>query len=115
VFLVTQQQALGCLLYEMIGGENPFFYEGVDNLSLFNDICSEQPYPLPEDKTASDEVRDLIDRLLVKDETQRIGSMAKGSREIKMHPWFDDVDLELARERKLEAPFKPAVVVLPKS
>ena len=91
----------------MIGGENPFYYEGVDNLSLFNDIVNEAPYPLPEDRIASDEARDLIDRLLVKDPTQRIGSMAKGGQEIKTHPWFDDLDLQLAREKKVKAPFLP--------
>lgn len=90
----------------MLAGENPFFYEGVDNLSLFNDICTEEPYPLPDDRSSnvSDEARDLIDRLLVKDPTRRIGSLAKGSREIKMHPWFDGLDLDLIREKNMEAP-----------
>jgi protein kinase A len=106
-FVMNNLQALGCVIYEMISGESPFYYEGVDNLSLFNDICSEPPYPIPEEKNASEEARDLIERLLVKEVTKRIGSMAKGSREIKMHPWFADMDLESARERTLEAPFKP--------
>ena len=91
----------------MISGESPFYYEGVDNLSLFNDICTEEPYPLPEDRVFTDEVRDLIDRMLVKDATQRIGSLAEENREIKMHPWFDGLDLGMVRERKVKAPFTP--------
>ena len=93
----------------MIAGESPFYYEGIDNLTLFNDICQEDPYPVPEDRTASPEVQDLIGRLLTKDPTQRIGSLAKGAREIKMHPWFDGLDLNLAREKKLKAPFIPTI------
>lgn len=77
-------------------------------MTLFNDICKETPYPIPEDRSPSAEVQDLIDRLLTKDPTQRIGSLAKGGREIKMHPWFADLDLQLAREKKLKAPFLPS-------
>jgi len=96
--------ALGVVIYEMIGGENPFSYEGIDNITLFSDICCEEPYPLPEDRPASEEVKDLIDQLLTKDPTQRIGSLAKGSREIKMHPWFDGIDIRQAREKMLPPP-----------
>jgi len=92
------------MLYEMIAGENPFYYEGIDNIALFSDICKQPPYPLAEDNPASDAVCDLIDFLLEKDPTQRIGSMARGSREIAEHPWFDDIDLFAARNRSLKAP-----------
>lgn len=95
------------MIYEMVAGESPFWYEDIEQMTLFNDICREQPFPLPDKCT--DEVRDLVDRLLVKDPTQRIGSLAKGSREIKMHPWFQELDLPKARERMLPAPFIPDV------
>ena len=40
----------------------------------------------------SPEAKDLIDRLLQKDFMSRLG--AKGANEIKMHPFFEDVDWE---------------------
>lgn len=97
--------ALGVTIYEMVAGESPFWYEDIETMTLFNDICREQPFPLPDKCT--DEVRDLVDRLLVKDPTQRIGSMAKGSREIKMHPWFHGLDLQKARQKQIKAPWIP--------
>lgn len=93
----------------MIAGENPFYYDGIDSLTLFNDICKEAPFPIPEERTASEEVQDLIGRLLTKNPTERIGSLAKGGREIKMHPWFYGLDLQMARDRSLQAPFIPCI------
>eukprot|EP00934_Nitzschia_sp_Nitz4_P006876 Nitzschia sp. Nitz4//scaffold16_size188269//174378//181326//NITZ4_001819-RA/size188269-augustus-gene-0.84-mRNA-1//1//CDS//3329538601//6866//frame0 len=97
--------ALGVVIYEMVSGENPFWYDGIDNLKLLSDICRETPFPLPE--TCSNEVYDLIHRLLEKSPTERLGSLAMGSREIKTHPWFEGLDLVEIRERRWEAPFVP--------
>lgn len=100
-------QALGVVIYEMVSGENPFSYDGIDQLTLFNDICRETPFPLPDEATP--EVIDLVNRLLVKDPTQRMGSLAKGSREIKQHPWFQELDLGEIREKRWKAPFIPTL------
>lgn len=99
--------ALGVVIYEMVSGENPFSYDGIDQLTLFNDICRETPFPLPDEATP--EVIDLVNRLLVKDPTQRMGSLAKGSREIKQHPWFQELDLGEIREKRWKAPFIPTL------
>lgn len=98
-------QALGVVIYEMVSGESPFFYEDIDNATLFEDICKNEPTPLP--STISEEAVDLVGRLLEKDPTLRIGSLAKGEHEIKMHPWFEELDLHKIRRQEFPAPFLP--------
>jgi protein kinase A len=98
--------ALGVVIYEMISGESPFFWEGISSLQLLQDICNEEPAFLGDEY--STEVKDLIDRLLIKDPLKRLGSLAKGGKEITTHPWFEEVDLCKARQKQLPAPFLPS-------
>ena len=96
--------SLGILIYEMIAGTNPFYYEGMDQISLFHSIVMD---PVEKPKGCSDEASDLVMRLLVKDPTRRLGSLARGEREIKEHPWFKDMDLNNIRRRLVTAPWVP--------
>ena len=43
--------ALGITVYEALTGENPFFFDGMDQGSLYHAICEEKYYPLPESST----------------------------------------------------------------
>jgi serine/threonine protein kinase len=40
---------------------------------------------------------DIIAKFLVKDPTQRLGSLARGEREIFEQEWFNDMDLQALR------------------
>lgn len=91
----------------MVSGESPFFYDDIDNATLLEDICKNEPHPLP--SNTSEEAVDLVGRLLEKDPTRRIGSLAKGGREIKMHPWFEGLDLQKVRRQEVEPPFVPTL------
>merc|ERR1712025_936742 len=62
--------AFGVTVYEMVTGENPFFFEGMDFVSLYHSICHEKYFPLPENQ--NDEFYDLIDNLLKKDPVERL-------------------------------------------
>lgn len=66
--------ALGVLVYEMVAGENPFFYDGMSQIELFQCIVREKFYPLPDE--VSDDCFCLVDELLEKDPNQRLGSLA---------------------------------------
>jgi serine/threonine protein kinase len=82
--------SLGILVYEMVSGENPFYFEGIDQLSLYTSICEDEYAPLP--SSASDAARDLVDQLLKKDPGARLGSLEKGERDILEHRWFECVE-----------------------
>jgi serine/threonine protein kinase len=93
------------MLYEMICGENPFYFDGMDQLALFEAICHEKYYPFP--TQPSKELVDLVDGLLEKDPAQRLGMLAGGSEDILRHKWFDGMDLAKLRAREVRAPWRP--------
>jgi len=99
--------ALGVLIYEMIAGENPFFYDGLGTSELYEIIAKEEPYPI--EANVSDEVKSIIDGLLEKDPTQRLGNLKGKDRDILSHPWFSnsDLDLKLLKEKTFKAPWIP--------
>ena len=60
---------LGVLVYEMLTGENPFYWEGLDDATLFVNITECHYDALPE--TISKKAADLVARLLVLDPTRK--------------------------------------------
>jgi serine/threonine protein kinase len=97
--------ALGILVYEMLTGENPFYYEGLGDTSLFQSIA-EDSYPvLPE--TVSTEASRLIVGLLTKDPSQRLGSGSEN--DILQHAWLQTMDLATLRRKQVAAPWIPQV------
>lgn len=97
--------ALGVLIYEMLSGEHPFFAEGMHQMQVFEAICQDTHYPLQTD--VSEAAKSLIDGLLEKDSTQRLGMLAGKQNDILEHDWFSGVDLYDLRSRKVEAPWIP--------
>jgi serine/threonine protein kinase len=89
--------AFGCVLYQMIAGRPPF--KGPNEYQTFQRIIRrdfDYPDAFPAD------ARELVDRLLVLDPTQRLGTGAEGVAEIKAHAFFRGVDW--ARLWTLEVP-----------
>ena len=98
--------ALGCLVYEFLSGQNPFYYDGMDTTELFRTICDDMYYGM-DDGQASSDALELIDLLLTKDPAQRIGMLRDGSRDILEHQWFDGIDIVKLRQKQLPAPWIP--------
>jgi serine/threonine protein kinase len=95
--------ALGIVIYEMITGENPFHYDGMDQMSLFEAIVKEEMYPLPDATTEA--AFEVIDGLLQKDSTHRLGMLAGGEKDILTHRWFEGINLTDMRAKKIKAPW----------
>ena len=98
--------SLGVLIFEMIDGENPFYYDGMDQMALFRAIVEEKYYPLTDGVSA--EAKDLIEGLLEKDPTKRLGALAGRGKGILRKPWFDGLNLRELRKKRFQAPFIPA-------
>lgn len=99
--------ALGVLVYEMLLGESPFYWEGIDEASLFVSIA-EDDYPAvssPEATVSADAV-DLIAGLLIKDPSQRLGV---SDNDICQHAWLRSMDLAAMRRKQVPAPWVPNV------
>lgn len=101
----TDHWALGVLIYEMVAGENPFYYDGITQMQLFNAICREKFYPLPD--TASDEAFYVVHGLLEKDPNSRLGSLAGRGKDIMTKEWFDGLVLDDLRQKNYIAPYEP--------
>ncbi|KAF1956290.1 Pkinase-domain-containing protein [Byssothecium circinans] len=90
---------LGILIYEMLYGTTPF--KGKNRNATFANILRDD-VPFPEGSGApssSNLCKSLIRKLLIKDETRRLGSRA-GASDIKTHPFFRTTSWALLRHMK---------------
>jgi serine/threonine protein kinase len=95
--------SLGVLIYEMLAGQPPFVED--HNHTVFERIIENRKAPYPAD--FDPHARDLVEKLLVEDVEQRLGT--RGAAEIRQHPWFRSVNWEHIYQRKLDGPIKPKV------
>lgn len=109
---VSDWWSLGCILFESLYGYPPFHADTPDE--VFQNILARK-IDWPEDDEdiydISDEAKDLMNRLMCSDPTQRLGAnkddkYASGGEEIRSHPWFADINWETLRDD--EASFIPA-------
>ena len=93
----------GILMYEMFFGIPPFF---CDNQEKMYQLITRADLRFPKKINISETAKDLLAKLLIKDQDERLGSKS-GFNEIKEHPFFKGFDFDALEHRKIEAPFKP--------
>ena len=57
----------------------------------------------------SEDVSNLLKKLLERNAKKRIGCSAQGADEIRAHPWFSDINWDKVKSMTHEAIFKPKV------
>ncbi|KAF8268309.1 kinase-like domain-containing protein [Lactarius quietus] len=93
---------LGILIYEMIYATTPF--KGRERAETFNNIIGHSAH-FKESPKMSPAGKDIILRLLDKEENTRLGSKT-GASEVKQHKWFSKINWGLLRNT--EPPIIPA-------
>ena len=93
----------GILMYEMFFGIPPFF---CDNQEKMYQLITKAELRFPKKINISDEAKDLLQKLLIKSQDQRLGAK-NGFNDIRTHPFFKSFDFDALEHKKLEAPFKP--------
>lgn len=89
---------LGILIYEMLYGTTPF--KGKNrNATFANILRDEVPFPDHSNVQLSNLCKSLIRKLLIKDETRRLGARA-GASDVKTHQFFRTTQWALIRHMK---------------
>lgn len=94
--------ALGVLMYQMLLGKSPF--HGNDEDEVYDAILSDEPlYPIhmPRDSVS------ILQQLLTRDPSKRLGSGIKDAEEIMSHPYFANISFEDLLNLRVEPPYKP--------
>lgn len=98
--------SLGTLMYEMLTGLPPFYSQ---NLNIMYQQILNATLTFPSDVTLSAEAKSLLEGLLTRDPTKRLGSEDKMASDIRRHPFFKHIDWDQLYRKEIEAPFKPKV------
>ncbi|CAH01878.1 serine/threonine-protein kinase [Kluyveromyces lactis] len=94
---------LGILIYEMLFGFTPF--KGDNTNQTFSNILKNEVV-IPNNNETSRACKDLIRKLLIKNENKRLGSKL-GASDIKKHPFFKNDQWSLLRNQ--EPPLIPVL------
>ena len=95
----------GILLYEMLFGIPPFYSKNTEKMF---DLITKAELKFPKKIEVSEDAKDLIKKLLIKNQDLRLGSEG-GFETIKKHSFFKGFDFKALEEKKLTAPFIPVL------
>ena len=98
--------SLGILIFELLTGNTPFYKSGLSQMDLFRAIVKAK-FDMP--KKLSSTAQSIISALLVRNPTQRLGSLAEGENGILNHPWLSGIDMDELRLKTLKAPKIPRI------
>jgi protein-serine/threonine kinase len=96
--------SLGVLIFEMCCGWSPFFAENTQQMYK-NIAFGKVRFPK---EVLSAEGRSFVKGLLNRNPKHRLGSQGD-ARELRAHPFFNDIDWDLLRLKKIPPPFKPHI------
>lgn len=96
---------MGALLYEILIGCPPFYNPNFSNNETKYHICNSEVC-FPHKVFLSEEVKDLITQLLVKNPSDRLGHYY-GVEEIIKHEWIGEVSIEVYLKGEVKNPFIP--------
>ena len=97
--------SFGILIFEMLCGIPPFY---CDNTEKMYELITHAELRFPKKIPLSDASKDLLKKLLVKKQDNRLGAK-NGFDEIRTHPFFSNFDFQALLAKKLNAPYKPVL------
>lgn len=100
--------AFGVLIYEMLVGRSPFYSYGTDQVSLFKRIVQVK-YSFPPGGVVNEVAQDLIQRLIVRRQSNRFGCLARADMDIRDHAWFGVIATEKLLKKQIPAPWVPHI------
>jgi protein kinase A len=98
--------AYGVLIYEMLVGRSPFYSHGSDQVSLFKRIVQVK-YSFPQSGQVQEQAKDLIKRLIVRRQANRLGCLSRGDMDVRDHAWFQIIHVDKLLRKRIPAPWIP--------
>ena len=98
--------AFGVVVYELLVGHSPFYIRGSSQIDMFKRIVLVK-YEIP--AFVNESAKTMIQQLLVRKQSKRLGNLANGYLDIKQYPWFKESDISFKQiiRREADAPWKP--------
>jgi protein kinase A len=87
-------------------GKSAFYRPDRKQIEMFKYIVRTD-YELPPDMDETS--KDLIKKLLVRNPAHRLGNISHGSKDIRDHPWFEEMNWTKLKNMELEAPWVPVI------
>ena len=100
--------AYGVLIYEMLVGRSPFYSYGTDQVSLFKRIVQVK-YTFPHGGIVHELAQDLIQRLIVRRQANRLGCLSRGDMDIRDHMWFNIINVDKLLKKQIPPPWVPRI------
>ena len=100
--------AFGVLIYEMLVGRSPFYSYGTDQVSLFKRIVQVK-YSFPNGGMVHEQAQDLIQRLIVRRQANRLGCLSRGDCDVRDHMWFNIIDVDRLLRKQIPPPWTPRI------
>lgn len=97
--------SLGVLIFEMCCGWSPFYADNTQQMYK-NIAFGKVRFPK---EVLSQEGRSFVKGLLNRNPKHRLGAL-KDARELKAHPFFQDIDWNLLKSKNIPPPFKPHII-----
>lgn len=94
--------SFGAIIYEMLVGVPPFYTK--NRQKLYQNIKSAD---LKLEDWLSDNAKDLLSKLLIKDPNKRLGGGESDAEDIKKHPWFANISWEDIYNKTQKPPYTP--------
>jgi protein kinase A len=100
--------AFGVIVYELLVGHTPFYQRGSSQIDMFKRIVLVK-YTTPD--FVCDSAKSMIEKLLVRQQSQRLGNMANGYIGVKEQPWFRESGIEFKDilMQRVKAPWIPEI------
>ena len=99
---VSDYYTFGVVLFELLTGEPPFYCDDLEGLYR---LIKKGNLKFPEDRNFSNEIQDLILKLMNNNPKKRLG-FSEGIKEIKAHPFFKSLDWDKLQTREIRPPYR---------
>jgi len=99
--------SFGVLVYEMLIGYTPFYKSGMDQSALFKAIVKGE-FHVP--SKFSPAACEIVNNLLVKDPSMRLGGLAGGESDLFSSAFFRPIDMHKLRKRAVKPPQMPKIL-----